>query len=143
LAAGASWALGNQIAKEGQSANMLSYVVWASLFSAPPLFAASLILEGWPAIVHGISRAGLGTWTIVLWQSVGNTMFGYGCWAWLLSRYPAATIAPMSLLVPVFGFAASAIWLGEALQSWKLMAAALMLGGLALNLLWPRRPAKI
>ena len=34
----------------------------------------------------------LATWAAVLWQSVGNTMFGYGVWAWLLSRYPAATV---------------------------------------------------
>jgi O-acetylserine/cysteine efflux transporter len=32
----------------------------------------------------------------------------------------------------------SALWLGEGLPLWKLTAAALVLGGLALNLLWPR-----
>jgi O-acetylserine/cysteine efflux transporter len=76
----------------------------------------------------------------VLWQSVGNTMFGYACWAWLLSRYPAATIAPMSLLVPVFGFAASALILAEPLPLWKIGATGLIMAGLAVNLLW--RPRK-
>jgi len=33
---------------------------------------------------------------------------------------------------------ASALWLGEGLPTWKLTAAALVMGGLALNLLWPR-----
>ena len=65
-------------------------------------------------------------------------MFGYGVWGWLLPRHPAATIAPMALLVPVFGMGASAFYLGEALQDWKLLAAALVMGGLALSLLWPR-----
>ena len=69
------------------------------------------------------------TWAAVLWQSVGNTMFGYACWAWLLSRYPAATIAPVSLLVPVFGFGASALLLGEPLPSWKIVATAADHGG--------------
>jgi O-acetylserine/cysteine efflux transporter len=64
-------------------------------------------------------------------------MFGYACWAWLLSRHPAATIAPLSLLVPVFGMGASAIVLGETLPAWKLIAAALVLAGLALNTFWP------
>jgi len=39
---------------------------------------------------------------------------------------------------------ASAVLLGEPLTSWKLTAAALVLGGLALNTIWPlmaRRPA--
>jgi O-acetylserine/cysteine efflux transporter len=76
---------------------------------------------------------------VVLWQSVGNTMFGYGCWAFLLRRYPAATITPMSLLVPVFGFGASAFWLGEPLQGWKIAAALLVMAGLAVNLLWRRK----
>jgi O-acetylserine/cysteine efflux transporter len=47
-------------------------------------------------------------------------------------------VAPLSLLVPVFGFAVSALVLGEALPGWKLAAGALVLGGLAFNLLWPR-----
>jgi O-acetylserine/cysteine efflux transporter len=144
LIAAMGWALANQASREaardGQQVNMLAYVVWAAMFSVPPLLALSLLLEGPAAIAHGISQATAVTWAAVLWQSVGNTMFGYACWAWLLSRYPAATIAPMSLLVPVFGFAASAAILGEPLPIWKLEATALIMGGLAVNLLWrPRR----
>jgi len=67
-------------------------------------------------------------------------MFGYGCWAWLLSRYPAATVAPLSLLVPVFGFGASAAILHEPMPFWKILATLLIMGGLAINLLW--RPRK-
>jgi O-acetylserine/cysteine efflux transporter len=46
----------------------------------------------------------------------------------------------MALLVPVFGMAASALVLAEPLPGWKLGAAALLIGGLALNLLASRRP---
>jgi O-acetylserine/cysteine efflux transporter len=116
---------------------MLAFVVWASLFSIPPLAVLSLVFEGWPAIAQGLAAADAATWATVLWQSVGNTLFGYAVWGWLLSRYPAATIAPMSLLVPVFGMAASAVWLGEALPAWKLAAAALVIAGLAVNVFWP------
>jgi O-acetylserine/cysteine efflux transporter len=45
-------------------------------------------------------------------------------------------------LVPVFGMSASALLLGESLQPWKLGAAALVLGGLAVNFFWPRWPAR-
>ena len=65
-------------------------------------------------------------------------MFGYAVWGWLLSRYAAATVAPTSLLVPVFGMGAAAIWLGEPLPGWKLVAAGLVLSGLCVNSLWPR-----
>lgn len=139
LVAALGWALGNQASREAGKVNMLAYVVWAALFSVPPLLGLSLWLEGPVAIAAGIQRASAITWASVVWQSVGNTMFGYACWAWLLSRYPAATIAPLSLLVPVFGFGASALLLGEPLPLWKMEATVLIMAGLAVNLLWVRR----
>ena len=137
LLAGLSWAGGNIVSRRNPNANMLAFVVWASLFSIPPLAVLSLVFEGWPAIRQGLVAADAATWATVLWQSAGNTLFGYAVWGWLLSRYPAATIAPMSLLVPVFGMAASTVWLGEALPGWKLAAAALVMAGLAVNVFWP------
>ena len=143
LTAALSWAGGNTVQRGAGPVNMLSYVVWAGVFAAPPLFALALISEGWPAMSHAIVHAGPGAWAAVLWQSFGNTIFGYTAWGWLLARYPAATISPLSLLVPVFGMGASALLLGESLTGVKLAAAALVLSGLALNTLWPRfaRPA--
>lgn len=143
LLAALSWSGGNFVARAGAPANMLAYVVWAGLFSVPPLFALSLVFEGWPAMVKGVSQAGAGTWAAVLWQSVGNTMFGYAAWGWLLARYPAAIVTPMALLVPVFGMASSALVLGEPMQGWKLLAAGLVIAGLALNLLWPVARARL
>ncbi|MCR5875507.1 EamA family transporter [Phenylobacterium sp. J426] len=137
VGAALGWAGGNTVARTAGPVNMLAYVVWSSLFAAPPLFVLSFLFEGWPAIQGGFAAADLGTWACVLWQSVGNTIFGYASWAWLLARHPAATIAPLSLLVPVFGMGASALLLGEPLTSWKLTAAVLVLGGLALNTLYP------
>ena len=143
LLAALSWAGGNMAAKHGAPANMLAYVVWSSAFAIPPLFALSLAIEGWDAAVAGVEQANFITWAAVAWQSWANTLFGYAAWGWLLARNPAATIAPMSLLVPVFGMGASAVFLAEPLPAWKLTAAALVMAGLALNLLWPRLRAAI
>jgi O-acetylserine/cysteine efflux transporter len=137
LLAGLAWAGGNMTARANGQVNMLAYVVWASLFSAPPLFALAILMEGWPAVSGSIAHADWTVWAAVAWQSVGNTLFGYAAWGWLLARHPAAVISPLSLLVPVFGMGASALVLGEALPSWKLTAAALVLAGLGLNVFWP------
>ncbi|MES2725430.1 MAG: EamA family transporter [Pseudomonadota bacterium] len=143
LIAAASWAGGNMVQRATPGVNSLAYVVWASLFSIPPLLILSLVFEGPERMLLGVQNAGLATWGAVLWQSVGNTLFGYAAWGWLLARYPAATISPLAFFVPVFGMAASAALLGEPMQDWKLTAAGLVLGGLALNMFWPmlRRPA--
>jgi O-acetylserine/cysteine efflux transporter len=138
LMAGASWAGGNTVARAAGKVDMLSYVVWASAFAIPPLAILSLLYDGLPAIREGLATAGLATWAGVLWQSVGNTLFGYTAWGWLLARHPAATIVPASLLVPVFGIGASVIFLGEGLPPWKVTACALIIAGLAFNLLWPK-----
>ena len=145
LFAAMSWATGNIVQRATPGVNSLGYVVWASLFSVPPLLALSLVFEGGAAIVHGVTHADAVTWAAVAWQSAGNTLFGYSAWGFLLARYPAATVSPWSLLVPVFGMGASAIVLSEALPGWKLMAAGLVIGGLAINVVGPRiwpAPAK-
>lgn len=132
------WACANIVTKRAGNVNMLAYVVWASAAAVPPLLALSLMFEGWPAIEAGLREADAVTWAAVLWQSVGNTLFGYAAWGWLLARHSAASITPMALLVPVFGMAAASAMLAEPLPGWKLLAAALVLCGLALNVVWPR-----
>ncbi|MFN5821702.1 MAG: EamA family transporter [Novosphingobium sp.] len=59
-----------------------------------------------------------------------------------MSQHPSATVAPMALLVPVFGLGSSALLLGEPLQWWKILAFALVMAGLSLGVLWPRFMAK-
>lgn len=139
LAAAFCWACANMVGKRAGQVNMLAYMVWTSLFAVPPLLLLSLLVEGPAAIAQGLAQAGWGTWAAVLWQSLGNTLFGYGIWGWLLSRHPAASVVPLALLVPVFGMGSAALFMGEPLPGWKLGAAALVLGGLAVNLLWPLR----
>lgn len=143
LGAALSWSGGNILTKRAGSINMLAYVVWSSAFSLPVLFALSLGLEGWDRIAQSVAQAGAGIWVAVAWQAWGNTLFGYAAWSWLLARYPAAAVTPMALLVPVFGMGASALWLHEPLPGWKLLAGALVMAGLALNLLWPRLRARV
>lgn len=143
LAAGFFWSCGNLIAKSAGQVNMLHFVVWSSAFAVPPLLALSLLLEGPAAIGHTLQTAGLATWATVLWQALGNSLFGYGAWNWLLSRHPAATVTPMALLVPLFGMGGSALMLGEAMPGWKLGACALVLAGLAVIIFWPRLRARL
>lgn len=137
LVAALSWAGGNMVSRCAGQINMVAYVVWSSLFAVPPLVLLALWVEGWMPIREALLGASGMTWLAVGWQAWGNSLFGYAAWSWLLSRYSAATITPMALLVPLFGMAASSWYLGEALPLWKLSATALVMAGLAVNLLWP------
>lgn len=143
LGAGFCWACANLVVKQAGQVNMLHFMVWSSVYAVPPLLLLSLWTEGPAAIGTALSNAGPIIWASVLWQAVGNTLFGYGAWNWLLARHPAAAVTPMALLVPVFGMGASALMLGEALPGWKLGACALVLAGLATIVLWPRLRSRL
>ena len=134
LFAAASWAAANMVVRSAGRVNPVEFLVWASPFALPPLFALAFLVHGSEAIEAALRASTWAGWAAVLWQAIGNTLFGYGVWNWLLARHPAATVTPSALLVPVFGIASSAWLLGEPLQPWKLAAAALVIGGLALNL---------
>ena len=140
LAAAFSWACANLVARSAGRVDALGFMVWASLCATPPLLAISLLSEGGPLKVAGLlAAASPAAWATVAWQAVGNTLFGYGSWNWLLARHEAATVTPMALLVPFFGMAASAWAFAEPLPGWKLAAAAAVMGGLVLNLWAARR----
>lgn len=141
--AGFSWGVANTVSRRAGAINMLSYVVWASAFSIPPLLLMSLIFEGGASHLWSVAlSAPAGAWMGVLWQAWANTLFGYAAWSWLLSKHPAALVAPAPLLVPIFGMGASAFFLGESLPDWKLMAAGLVITGLIVNLFWPSLQAQ-
>lgn len=134
VGAGFSWGIGNIFTKRiGKDVDALALVAWGSLLAAPPLLAASLAIEGPTAIVAALERVNLTSIGAVLFQSYPTTILGFGIWSMLMRKYPTATIAPFTLLVPVAGMLSAAIVLGEALQWWKIAAGMLVLCGLMLN----------
>jgi O-acetylserine/cysteine efflux transporter len=135
LCAALAWGCANLVAKKAAAQargpfSMLAFVAWASLFAVPPLLALTLGLEG-AAAWHSLADAGPAAWAAAAWQVIGNTLFGFAAWSFLLARYDAAVVSPWALLIPVFGMGASAIFLGEALPAWKLGGGALVLAGIA------------
>lgn len=140
LTAALSWAGANVVGLTAGRVNMLAFMVWTSAAAAPVLAAAAWAVEGGPALVDAARAASPAAWAAVLWQAVGNTLFGYGVWGWLLARHPAASVVPLALLVPVVGMASAHVLWGEALPAWKLAGAALVMVGLLLNTWALRRP---
>ena len=140
LLAAACWASSNLVVKHIGRVDMLAFIAWSSMVPTIALTVLSLVLEGREQVASAFAQAGTLAWIAVLWQALGNTLFGFAAWSWLLARHPAASVTPMALLVPVFGMGASAWLLAEPLPAWKLIATALVLGGLGLNV-WAGRLA--
>lgn len=141
LCAAFSWGCANVVvkmaARRGPPFRMLAFIVWSSVFAVPPLLALSLGFEGPAAIEVAVRNASAAAWAAVAWQAVGNTLFCFAAWSWLLAKYDAAIVTPYALLIPVFGMGASALMLGEPMPAWKLVAGAMVVGGIAIITLAP------
>jgi O-acetylserine/cysteine efflux transporter len=133
LAASSMWALGNVATKRMGRVDLLSLVVWGSMIPPLPFLALSLIFEGPARIEASLAHIPLISVLAVAYLSFIATIVGYSLWGKLLARYPAAQVAPFSLLVPVIGIASAAVFLGEAMTSAQLVGAALVMAGLIVN----------
>ncbi len=138
IGAAACWGVANIVTKKAGRIDMLAFVVWSSLVPPIPLYILSLIFEGPGAVPLALSQVtifGIGSLLFIGWVS---TVFGYGLWSVLLGRYPASTVAPFTLLVPIVGIGSAALLLGETISGYEFIGSALVFAGLLLNVFGPR-----
>ncbi|MBU6956852.1 EamA family transporter [Pseudomonas sp. CVAP len=129
-----AWSVANVINKKAKTTQVFAFLVWSSAFSPIPLFALDYAVNGstgYSALVNQLDyRAVLS----ILFQVYPNTLFGYWVWNSLLKRYPVSTVAPLSLLVPVFGLLGSVTIFNESLSINKIVAVVLIVSGLGVGL---------
>lgn len=128
-----AWAVGNIVNRRIGQVNAVSFVAWTSLVPVLPLVALSLVVEGPGAIAEGLANATATTALVVVYMAYGATIVGAGIWSYLLLRYPAGTVAPFSLLVPVVGFISAYFAFAEHITLFEVLGAGLVILGLVLN----------
>lgn len=142
IAAAACWGVSNVLTRRAAPPDSLNFMVWVSTVPVLPLLGLSLLFEGWDRdrdALAALDRSGAGIIVYVAWVV---TIFGFGAWGFLLSRYPASSVAPFTLLVPVFGMSSAALLLDESVSPLRWCAAALLVGGVALTSLAGARRAR-
>ena len=143
IGAAAAWGIGNVAIKRAAPADPLRFMTWICVVPPLPLLAMSLAFEGPARIGDALAGVDLGGAGAVAYIAFAATTVGWGLWAHLLRAYSASTVAPFSLLVPIFGLGFAALLLGEPL-TWRTIAAAvLVVGGVLLTLRAPRISAQI
>jgi O-acetylserine/cysteine efflux transporter len=142
LAAAVSWAVANVVVRASGETRPVSLLVWSSLVPPIPLLGLATVVDS-PGVVFdaiaGLSWRGI---LAVAYVAYVSTLVGFGVWNRLIAEYSVARVAPFSLLVPVFGLAASWLVLDERVGVTEACAAAVILAGLALVMhRGGRRPA--
>jgi O-acetylserine/cysteine efflux transporter len=137
ILAAASWGAGNiasrKITTLTAGSDVMGLIAWGSLFAIPPLVLVALLIDP-QGLTVGFAELDWVSAGSILYIVYLSTLFGFAAWSTLLAQYPVATVAPFTLLVPVFGFLGSAVLLGEPFEGWKMAAAALVIAGLVVNL---------
>jgi len=128
-----AWACGNIVNRRIGQVNAVSFVAWTSLVPVLPLVLLSLVVEGPDAIAEGLRNATPTMALVVIYMAYGATIVGAGIWSYLLLRYPAGTVAPFSLLVPIVGFVSAYLAFAEHITVFEVVGAALVIIGLMLN----------
>jgi O-acetylserine/cysteine efflux transporter len=134
VASAASWGCGNVVTRAAGATRPFSLLVWSSVVAPLPLLGLSLIFEGvgrWQGAVSSVGASGIAALAYVV---IVSTFFGYGTWYRLLSRYPASTVAPFTLLVPVVGILTAWLVRGEHPTWGELLGSLVVLVGLGLAL---------
>lgn len=134
VASAASWGCGNVVTRAAKPKRPFSLLVWSSVVAPLPLLGLSLVFEGtgrWQTAMSSVGASGIAALAYVV---VVSTFFGYGVWYWLISRYPASTVAPFTLLVPVVGILTAWLVRGEHPTWGELLGSLVVLVGLGLAL---------
>jgi O-acetylserine/cysteine efflux transporter len=131
VAAAAAWAVANLLMKRASDAEPLALMVWISLIPPLPLLALSLTVDGPHAVGHALAHLDLKSIGAIVYIAFLSTLGGFAAWSWLMRTYPAGQVASFALLVPPFGLGFGALLLGEHVGPPHLLAAALVVAGVA------------
>ena len=126
LAASILWALIALISKgtNFRYLNPETQLFWMLAVSFPILFAFSMTSE---MIIRDFKSYHI---LILIFQSSIVVAAGFGLWFWLLSVYPASSVASFAFLAPIFGIIFGSLFLGEQLSSDFLIGAILVIVGI-------------
>lgn len=133
VGAAAAWGIGNVISRRLGDVEMLSVIVWSSLFAWPPLLALSFVFEDPIRIVTNARDLSWASIASVVYITYPVTLLAFTIWSRMLALYPVASVAPFTLLVPILAMLIAATILGESVRGWEVVAACLVLSGLCLN----------
>jgi O-acetylserine/cysteine efflux transporter len=129
-----AWSVGNVIIKVSRVKEIFAFVVWASIFPPFPLLLMAWYLHGTAPFAALASQVSAVAVFSLAFQVYAATHFCYWGWNLLLREYPASKVAPLSLLIPVFGTVSSVFIVHQVPSMWDWISIALILAALAIGM---------
>ncbi len=123
----------NMVADKGEELDMLAMVVWSGLVPPIPMLLLALLINTPQLVLNSLANLNFLSIFATLYVSLAATLFGYGFWNNLISKYPLSKISPITLLVPVTGLLIARIVLSEHLSKIQWIGSLVILIGLIIS----------
>jgi len=133
LCAALSWSLASITVKKAGTKQVFAFSLWAMAFAPIPLFLIVYCQSGTEEFVQLSTQFNGRVIFSVLFQAYPVTLLGYWIWNRLLITYPLTTVAPLTLLVPVFGLLGGVLFYQEEVGMIKLIASLCVISGVLIG----------
>lgn len=133
LIAALSWSLASITVKKAGTKQVFAFSLWAMAFAPIPLFLIVYLQSGTEEFVQLSTQFNGRVIFSVLFQAYPVTLLGYWIWNRLLITYPLTTVAPLTLLVPIFGLLGGVLFYQEEVGMIKLIASLCVVSGILIG----------
>jgi O-acetylserine/cysteine efflux transporter len=116
----------------------LELQAWLAWGSVPILLPLSLALED--GQVASLGTAGAVGWGALLYSAVLASLVAHTTYFAMIRRYPVTSVAPVTVLTPLFSVLFSVVLLGDVLDARMVAGGLLTLGGVTVILVRERKP---
>lgn len=133
LSASVFWSINGLIVKRSGTREVFAFNIWGMAFAPIPLFILALCVSGPSSVMQSIADINGSVLFSAAFQAYPTTLLGYWFWNKMIVKYSVSSVAPMTLLVPVFALIGGYIFFGESLDAVQAIAAVVILLGVAVS----------
>lgn len=127
------WSITGAILKSAHPKSIFAFNLWSMLFAPIPLVLLAWLTHGGEIFHNLFEQVNSGTWFSVLFQAYPTTLLGYWIWNRLIVKYSLSSVAPLTLLVPIFGLLGGNIFYNESVSPAQILATVLIIAGLLVS----------
>ncbi len=132
-------AIGLVAIKRVRDLEPLELQAWLAWGSLPILLPLSLLIED--GQLASLGEAGLQGWGALLYSAVLASLVAHTAYFALIRRYPVTSVAPVTVLTPLFSVFFSVLLLGDVLDARMVAGGVLTLTGVTVIVMRERKPA--
>lgn len=141
IASAFATSLGSVLMKQLDGVEPLRFQAWVGFLSFMPLLATSALFEDgqWSSVV----AVGWAFLPALAYAALVVSVFAHTAFFWLIRRYEANLIAPLTLMNPLFTFGLGAVFTGDRFDARMISGSALALVGVLIVAMRPRHTTKL